>query len=80
MAFFGMAPFGSLAAGAIAARAGAPATVIAGGLLTLIGVALFARVLPTLRRDVRPIYERMGILPEIAEGMRQASDASPPSG
>jgi MFS family permease len=78
MALFGMAPFGSLAAGALAERFGAPATVATCGAATLVGVALFARKLPELRRLVRPIYQRLGILPEIAEGLHQTSGASGP--
>jgi MFS family permease len=64
MAFFGMAPFGSLAAGWLGDRIGAPATVRCGGLVTLVGVALFARQLPALRLAARPVYVRLGILPE----------------
>ncbi len=79
MAFFGMAPFGSLAAGALAERFGAPATVLGCGVATLVGTALFARKLPELRRLVRPIYQRLGILPEIAEGLRQTSAMSAPT-
>jgi MFS family permease len=76
MAFFGMAPFGSLAAGGLADRFGAPATVLLCGVATLVAVALFARTLPELRRRIRPIYERLGILPEIAEGLHQTSAMS----
>jgi MFS family permease len=63
MAFFGMMPFGSLAAGWLGARIGAPATVAWGGALTVVAAALFARKLPELRRQARPIYERLGIIP-----------------
>ena len=79
MAFFGMAPFGSLAAGALAERFGAPVTVLASGVATLIGTAVFARKLPELRRLVRPIYQRLGILPEIAEGLHQTTAMSAPA-
>jgi MFS family permease len=79
MAFFGMAPFGSLAAGALADRYGAPATVLLCGVATLIGTALFARMLPELRRQVRPIYQRLGILPDIAEGLHRGSAMSAPT-
>ncbi|APR81737.1 transporter, putative [Minicystis rosea] len=65
MAFFGMAPFGSLAAGWLGEHIGAPATVRLGGFVTLGGVALFVRKLPALRQAVRPIYRRLGILPEL---------------
>jgi predicted MFS family arabinose efflux permease len=64
MAFLGMAPFGSLFAGLVASTIGAPATVLVGGVACIAGAALFARELPKLRRVVRPIYVRMGILPE----------------
>ncbi|WP_348652896.1 MFS transporter [Polyangium sp. y55x31] len=74
MAFFGMAPFGSLVAGWLGARVGAPMTVRLGGFLTLVGVALFLRKLPALRRVVRPIYVKLGILPEIASGLGQTTN------
>jgi MFS family permease len=63
VAFFGMAPFGSLAAGWLGDRIGAPWTVILGGLATLGAVAIFARSLPELRRLARPVYQARGILP-----------------
>ncbi|HZU24997.1 MAG TPA: MFS transporter [Bryobacteraceae bacterium] len=63
MAFQGLAPFGSLAAGAIAARIGAPWTIAGGGALCIAGAGLFAVRLPTLRRVVRPIYTELGIIP-----------------
>ncbi|MDI3287206.1 MFS transporter [Polyangium sp. 15x6] len=74
MAFFGMAPFGSLAAGWLGARLGAPMTVRLGGFVTLVGVAVFLRKLPALRRAARPIYVRLGILPEIASGLGQTTN------
>lgn len=65
MAFQGLAPFGSLAAGALAARVGAPWTIIGGGALCLAGAAGFAAHLPRLRRAIRPIYRELGILPPL---------------
>jgi MFS family permease len=62
MAFFGMMPFGSLAAGWLGARIGAPATVAWGGVATVLAVLVFVRKLPELRRQARPVYERLGIL------------------
>jgi MFS family permease len=73
MAFIGMAPFGSIWAGALAERIGAPATIRLGGLLLIASAALFARVLPRLREQVRPIYVARGILPDVAAGLGQAS-------
>jgi len=74
MAFFGMVPFGSLIAGWLAGRVGAQGTLAAGGALTALGGLLFWRKLPALRNSVRPIYVRLGILPEVAEGLNQTSD------
>ena len=65
MAFQGLAPFGSLAAGALAARFGAPWTIISGGSLVLAGAAAFAAHLPKLRTAIRPIYRELGILPPV---------------
>jgi MFS family permease len=79
MAFFGMAPFGSLAAGAIGQHYGAPFTVRINGIVTLVAVALFARQLPALRDVIRPIYVKMGILREVADGMSSAAELAPPS-
>lgn len=77
MAFVGMTPLGSLAGGAIAAELGAPLTVAAGGLGCLVLAVWFGRQIPRLREDVRPIYTRLGILPEVAEGLQQASELRP---
>jgi MFS family permease len=65
MAFQGLAPFGSLAAGAIASRIGAPWTIVTGGALCLAGAAWFAARLPEIRRVIRPIYRELGILPPL---------------
>jgi MFS family permease len=74
MAFMGMAPFGSLLAGILASKIGAPTTNIIGGALCIVGAAIFARNLPALRKLVHPIYARMGILPEVATGIQSASN------
>jgi MFS family permease len=73
MAFQGMAPFGSLIAGATASRIGAPYTLMIGGALCICGAAWFARQLPVIRQLVRPIYVRIGILPELATAIETAS-------
>ena len=80
MAFMGTAPFGSLLAGTVAERIGAPHTLLFGGIGCILGALWFARTLPALRRDVRPIYVKMGILPEMAAGIQQSTELSiPPS-
>ncbi|HEX7018747.1 MAG TPA: MFS transporter, partial [Gemmatimonadaceae bacterium] len=62
MAVLGTAPIGSLIAGMIASRAGAPITIAVGGFLCVFSGAWFASQLPTLRRHVRPIYVERGII------------------
>src|ERR1019366_9463768 len=64
MAFVGIAPFGSLLAGALAHLIGAPRTVIVSGIACILGGLWFWTRLPHLRKDMRPIYERMGIIPQ----------------
>jgi MFS family permease len=64
MSFMGALPIGSLLAGALADRIGPPATVRMGALVCLLAALLFARALPTLRAHVRPLYLRLGLLPE----------------
>lgn len=68
MAFMGTAPFGSLLAGSLAARIGAPRTLLLGGVGCIAAAVWFATLLPRLRVLVRPIYVQMGILQEVAEG------------
>ncbi len=63
MAFFGAAPFGSLMAGALAHRIGAPRTVMATGACCLLGAAIFTWELPKIRALMRPIYREKGLLP-----------------
>ncbi len=62
VAFVGMAPFGSLLAGELAHRFGAPHTVIFTGACCLAGAAWFTTQLKPIRNVMRPIYEQMGIL------------------
>jgi len=65
MAFVGMAPFGSLLAGAMASAIGAPMTVIVNGAAVIVGAAWFFTQFPALRRAIRPIYRELGILPPV---------------
>ncbi|HEX6039436.1 MFS transporter [Longimicrobium sp.] len=73
MAFMGTTPFGSLLAGGLAARIGAERTLMAGGVACVAAAAVFARVLPELRRQVRPLYVERGILPPIADGLSSST-------
>ena len=63
MAFVGMAPFGSLLAGALAHAIGAPHTVMVSGIACILGSIWFTSQLNAIRKDLRPIYQRLGIIP-----------------
>ncbi len=81
LSILGVTPIGSLMAGTIAARLGAPATLEAGGACCLAAALWFARKLPEIRRIIRPIYIELGILPEAAQGIQAASAIqAPPEG
>jgi MFS family permease len=64
MAFVGMAPFGSLLAGTLAHTIGAPRTVMVSGVACILGSIWFWTRLKSIRKDMRPIYERLGIVPQ----------------
>jgi MFS family permease len=61
MMFMGMAPLGSLFAGAAADRLGAPLTVALGGAACLAGSALFYAGLPALRTEARALIVAQGL-------------------
>ncbi len=63
MAFFGTAPFGSLLAGALAHRIGAPYTVVITGAFCLAGALWFTLEMPKIKAIMRPIYQELGLLP-----------------
>lgn len=63
MAFVGMTPFGSLLAGTLAHRFGAPHTVMLTGTVCILGGVWFTTRLKAMRRVMRPIYVEMGIMP-----------------
>jgi hypothetical protein len=42
---------------------GAPWTVILNGVAVLLGAAWFTTKLPAVRRNIRPTYRELGILP-----------------
>jgi MFS family permease len=74
MAIMGTAPFGSLLSGALAKLIGTPLTIMFGGLCCMVGALLFYRKLPELKRKVRPVYVKMGIIPEVATGLQSATE------
>jgi MFS family permease len=73
MAFVGIAPFGSLLAGIMAAHLGASPTLLITGVCCVLGAVWFGMHLEELRRVVRPIYASLGILPEMATAIQSAS-------
>ncbi len=78
MAFQGTAPFGALAAGWAAVALGQfhgeqIVIAVAGGLIVAAAGA-FASRLPSLRRQIHPIYVKMGILSENAPVSREAAN------
>jgi len=62
MAFLGTAPLGSLFAGLLAARIGAPMTILIGGVACIAAGIWFGLRLPSLRALLRPIYIQKGII------------------
>jgi len=75
MAFVGMAPFGSLLAGALAHAIGAPRTVVFSGLACLAGSLWFWSRLKSIRAKMRPIYEQLGIIPPRGLAVEQSAQS-----
>jgi MFS family permease len=67
MAFVGMTPFGSLLAGGLAHKFGAPHAVMITGAFCLAGAAWYTTQLRSIRAVMRPIYIEMGILKNPSE-------------
>jgi MFS family permease len=73
MAFMGTMPLGSLMAGVLAERIGAPNTLLLGGMCCIIGGAVFAGKLKILRKQAQQVYAGKNIMPEAAKGIEAAS-------
>jgi MFS family permease len=78
MSFMGMAPFGSLLAGGLASRYGAPTTLLVCGLCCIAGAVWFGAHLKSIRTLVRPIYAQLGIIPEVVRGIQSATALQTP--
>jgi MFS family permease len=63
IAFFGAAPFGSLLAGRLAHRIGAPHTVMVTGAFCVAGSLWFTLEVPKIRAIMQPIYQEMSLVP-----------------
>ncbi|MFP5226591.1 MAG: MFS transporter [Acidobacteriota bacterium] len=66
-AFMGMAPFGSLLAGSLANWIGAPRTVMLTGSCCIAGGLWFWSRLPAIRREMRPVYEKLGLITPVPQ-------------
>lgn len=62
VAFLGMSPLGSLAAGSLAHAIGAAHTLFIGGAFCVAGAIVLWRQLPRLRARMREIYRQIGII------------------
>lgn len=62
MSFMGTTPLGSLLAGVLADRIGAPRTLMIGGLFCIVGALLYARQLPLLQAMFKTIYVKKGLI------------------
>ncbi|HUX94099.1 MAG TPA: MFS transporter [Bacteroidales bacterium] len=78
MAVLGTAPFGSLLAGWLANKIGTPFTMMTGGVISIAGAFVFFTKLSELKQIVRPVYVKMGIIPEVAKGIQNASERELP--
>jgi MFS family permease len=67
MSFLGVSPLGALLAGWAALHIGPPAALAVGGALALSASLAYLLHLPAVRRELRPVYERLGIAPRNLE-------------
>ena len=67
MCFFGMAPIGALFAGLLAESIGPPVTLALGGALALVAAFTYWMNLGKIRKAIRPVYEKLGIVPRADE-------------
>jgi MFS family permease len=78
MAFLGMTPFGSLLEGALANRIGTPHTLMIGGAICIAGGGWFITQRRAIREAIRPVYIRLGILPEAVAAVQTVSELLTP--
>lgn len=62
MAFMGTVPLGQLLAGAVAKWVSLPNTLLLSGLCCIAGAGVYGLYLASFRRQVGPVYERLGLL------------------
>jgi len=62
MSFLGASPLGALLAGTVSQLLAPPLTLALGGLCAALAAAFYASQMPAIRREIRPLYQRLGIL------------------
>ena len=63
MSFLGVSPLGALTSGWIAEHWTPPVALAACGIAALAASAAYASQLPKIRREIRPVYYKLGIIP-----------------
>lgn len=63
VAIVGLVPIGNLISGAMATKLGLTGTMVLMGSVTLVGAAVFFLRLPRFKQELRPVYQRLKILP-----------------
>jgi MFS family permease len=63
MSFLGVSPLGAFAAGSLAEVIGPPATLALGGVLALAAAFTYWMNLSKIRDAIRPVYQKLGIVP-----------------
>jgi predicted MFS family arabinose efflux permease len=63
MSFLGVTPIGALLAGMLAESIGPPATLALGGIIALTAAFTYWLNLAKIRRAIRPVYQKLGIVP-----------------
>jgi MFS family permease len=76
MAIMGTSPFGSLISGSLAKAIGTPFTILIGGVVCIAGALYFYVKLPELKAHARPVYVKLGVIPEVVTGLQTASEPS----
>lgn len=67
LSFLGMSPIGALIAGWAADLIGPPATLMIGGTIALTATAIYWLKLPAIREAIRPVYVKIGVLPDASQ-------------
>jgi MFS family permease len=80
MAIMGIAPFGSLLAGGLARLFGTEAAILTGGIASVAGALFFLNKLPELKKIIRPVYVKMGLIPQVVSGIHSASETEAGTG